>query len=214
MKTERTKLGRIPSRGNHEPEAIFEVLGAGYICHVGFVDNGHPFVIPTAYGRDNEYLYLHGSIKSRMLDVLTQGNSCCITATHLDALVLARSVFHHSMNYRSVVILGTCEEVTEEVEKMRALEVITENILQGRWQEARLPNDGEMKATRVVRIPLKEASLKTRSGPPKDERADYDLDIWAGLLPLKQGYQPPVSDPDLREGIPLPPSVDGDVDGG
>lgn len=208
MKTERTKLGRIPSRGSHDPQAIFETLDDGYICHVAFVDQGQPFVIPTAYGRDHEYLYLHGSIKSRMLELLAAGQPCCITVTHLDALVLARSVFHHSMNYRSVVILGTCEDVTDHDEKMKGLEVITENILTGRWKEARLPNEGEMKATRVVKIALKEASLKVRDTPPKDDRPDYDLDIWAGLLPLKKGYENPVADPDLKPGIPMSPSVE------
>ncbi len=208
MKTERTKLGRIPSRGSHDPQAIYEALDAGYICHVGFIDQGQPFIIPTAYGRDDDFLYLHGSIKSRMLELLSTGNPCCITVTHLDALVLARSVFHHSMNYRSVVILGTCEDVTDWDEKMKALEVITENILAGRWKEARLPNDGEMKATRVVKIKLQEASLKVRDTPPKDDHADYDLDIWAGLLPLKKGYEDPIADPALKPGVPLSPSLD------
>lgn len=212
MKTERTKLGRIPSRGSYDKEAIFEALDAGYLCHVGFVDKEHPFVIPTAYGRDDQFLYLHGSIKSRMLKLLSQGIPCCVTITHMDALVLARSVFNHSMNYRSVVILGTCEEVSDYEEKMKALEVITENILPGRWDEARLPNDGEMKATAVVRIPLTEASLKVRTGPPGDDRPDYDLDIWAGLLPTRKGYEAPVPDPVLREGIPTPPSVLGAAD--
>ena len=207
MKTDRTKLGRIPSRGSHDQETIYQTLDANYICHVGFNDQEQPFVIPTAYGREGDYLYLHGSIKSRMLDVLSQGAPCCITVTQLDALVLARSVFHHSMNYHSVVILGTCEEVTDPEEKMRGLEVITENILAGRWQEARLPNDGEMKATRVVRIHLEEASLKARTGPPKDDRPDYELDIWAGLLPLRKGYEAPITDPDLKEGVELAESV-------
>ena len=207
MKTDRTKLGRIPSRGNHDPEAIYQTLDNNFVCHVGFVDRGQPFVIPTAYGRDGKTLYLHGSIKSRMLEVLASGEPCCITVTQLDALVLARSVFHHSMNYHSVVVLGSCEDVADPEEKMRGLEVITENILTGRWQEARLPNDGEMKATRVVKISLEEASLKVRNGPAKDDRPDYDLDIWAGLLPLKKGYEAPITDEQLKEGVGLANSV-------
>ena len=187
MKTDRTKLGRIPSRGNHDPEAIYQTLDNNFVCHVGFVDRGQPFVIPTAYGRDGKNLYLHGSIKSRMLEVLASGEPCCINITQLDALVLARSVFHHSMNYHSVVVLGSCEDVTDHEEKMRGLEVITENILTGRWQEVRLPNEGEMKATRVVKISLEEASLKVRSGPVKDDRPDYDLEHLGRLVAPEKG---------------------------
>ena len=177
-------------------------MGNNYVCHVGFVDRGQPFVIPSAYGRDRKNLYLHGSIKSRMLEVLASGEPCCITITQLDVLVLTRSVFRHS-----VVVLGSCEDVTDHEEKMRGLEVISENILTGRWQEARLPNEGEMKATRVVKISLEEASLKVRTGPVKDDRPDYDLDIWAGLLPLRKGYEAPITDEQLKDGVELAGSV-------
>lgn len=209
MKTKRTQLGRIPSRGAHDKASIYEAIDAGYLCHVGFVDGGHPFVIPTAYGRQGDFLLLHGSVKSRLMQLLAAGGDCCVTITHLDALVLARSTFHHSMNYRSVMVLGKGELVADEADKMEALKVITNNILPGRWSETRLPNPGEMKATTVVRIPLKEASLKTRTGPPKDDQPDYELDIWAGLLPLQSGYLPPEADPDLKDGVELPGSLGG-----
>lgn len=207
MKTKRTELKRSPSRGSYTPEAIFEVLQKGFLCHVGFVDRTCPFVIPTAYGFDEKYLYLHGSSRSRMLEIIGSGGDCCITITHLDALVVARSVFHHSMNFESLVILGKGELVTGETEQMRVLELITENILPGRWAESRLPNKGEMKATSVVRIPIKEASLKVRTGPPKDDRADYDLDIWAGLLPYGEERLVPQVDPELKESMDFPASV-------
>ena len=210
LKTNRTKLGRIPSRGSHDRAVINEILDSGYLCHVGVVDDGLPVVIPTAYGREGDWLYLHGSVKSRLLMLLAEGADCCITVTHLDALVLARSVFHHSMNYRSVVVFGKGELVTEENAKMHALEVITDNILAGRWTESRLPNAGEMKATTVVRIPITEASAKVRTGPPGDDRKDMELDIWAGLLPVREERLAPIPSPDLKEGLEeLPGSVKG-----
>lgn len=207
LKTPRTSLKRVPSRGLHERTEIYDILDAGYLCHVGFVDHGTPFVIPTAYGRTGDIIYLHGSVKSRLMEVMSKGGEVCITVTHLDALVLARSVFHHSMNYRSVVLLGKGREVTEEKEKMEGLRVVTEQIIPGRWDEARLPNAGEMKATRVMAFPIAEGSAKVRSGPPGDDPMDMDLDIWAGLLPLNSGYGEAIPDPQLKAGPEVPGSV-------
>lgn len=208
LKTDRTRLSRLPSRGSHDRAVINEILDAGFLCHVAVQDRGAPIVIPTAYGRQGEFLYLHGSVKSRLLQLLAEGADCCLTVTHLDALVLARSTFHHSMNYRSVVVIGKGELVEDPDEKMEALELITEAILPGRWQESRLPNPGEMKATTVVRIPITEASAKVRTGPPGDDPLDMDLDIWAGLLPVRVERLRPIPSPDLKEGLDeLPKSV-------
>lgn len=210
LKSKRTKLGRIPSRGSHDRAVINEILDAGFLCHVAVVDQGTPVVIPTAYGREGDFIYLHGSVKSRLLRLLADGANCCVTVTHLDALVLARSVFHHSMNYRSVVVFAQGELVDEENEKMHALEVITDNILAGRWAESRLPNEGEMKATTVIKIPIVEASAKVRTGPPGDDQKDMELDIWAGLLPVSENRHAAIPAPDLKEGLDeLPPSVKG-----
>lgn len=207
MKTARTKLGRLPSRGYHDPETIYEILDSGFLCHVGYVNDGQPIVIPTSYGRKGDMLYLHGSVKSQLIRAINAGQPVCVTVTHLDALVLARSTFHHSMNYRSVVILGTGVEIAGDDEKNAALEVITDNILQGRWAESRQPNANELKATGVVGIPITEASAKIRTGPPGDDKPDYALDIWAGLLPMQTTYGAPIPDPLLKEGIDVAGSV-------
>ncbi|MBI5914766.1 MAG: pyridoxamine 5'-phosphate oxidase family protein [Bacteroidetes bacterium] len=205
-KTPRNKVKRLPKRGHYDHETIFGILDAGFLCHVGFVANGQPFVIPTAYGRDGDKIYLHGSSKSRMLSSLGGGIPVCLTVTHLDGLVLARSAFHHSMNYRSAVIFGTAQEVEGE-EKERALFLISESILKGRWDEVRGPNAQEMKATSVLCVTIEEASAKIRTGPPGDDEEDYALPIWAGVLPMRLMPGEPMADPLLREGIPLPGSV-------
>lgn len=205
-KTDRNKVKRLPKRGHYDRETIFSILDAGFLCHVGFVVDGQPFVIPTAYGRDGDAIYLHGSSKSRMLNSLDQGIPVCLTVTHVDGLVLARSAFHHSINYRSAVIFGTAHEVKGE-EKERALFLISENILKGRWDEVRGPNEKEMKATSVLRLDIESASAKVRTGPPGDDEEDYALPIWAGVVPLSQVAGAPVADPLLREGIPVAGSV-------
>lgn len=202
----RNKVKRIPKRGHYDKTTIYNILDASFLCHVGFVVDGQPFVIPTAYGRDGDKIYLHGSSKSRMLQAMEPGIPVCLTVTHLDGLVLARSAFHHSINYRSAVIYGTAQKVKGD-EKERALYIISENILQGRWDEVRPPNAKELKATSVVSIEIESASAKIRQGPPGDDQPDYELDIWAGILPMRQITDAPVPDPLLKAGVPISPSV-------
>jgi len=198
-KTPLNTVKRIPARGLYDKETVFEILDAARVGHVGFVVEGRPFVIPTLYGRKDDILYLHGATTSRMLQQLEQGIPVCLTVTHEDGLVLARSVFHHSMNYRSAMVFGTARIVAGE-DKMEALRVITERMLPGRWDEARLPNAKELKATTVLALEIETASAKVRSGPPKDDAEDYELPVWAGVLPMLRSYGPPETDPDaLRE---------------
>jgi nitroimidazol reductase NimA-like FMN-containing flavoprotein (pyridoxamine 5'-phosphate oxidase superfamily) len=182
--TERTKLKRLAERGTHDRETIHRILDEAFICHVGFVSDGHPFVIPTGYGRIGDHLYIHGSAASRMLRNLQKGIEVCVTVTLLDGLVLARSAFHHSMNYRSVVVLGTATLVEDRGEKLTALRAISENIIRERWDDVRQPNEQELKATSVLKLPITEASAKIRTGGPKDDEEDYALPVWAGVLPL------------------------------
>ncbi len=206
--TSRNKVKRIPKRGHYDKKTIYEILDAGFVCHLGFVmPDGQPFVIPTAYGRDGDRIYIHGATKSRTLMATKTGIPVCLTVTHLDGIVLARSAFHHSMNYRSAVVFGKAKEVSEE-EKEKALFVISENILKGRWDESRLPNAKEMKATTVLAIDIEEASAKIRDAGPSDEKADYELPIWAGVVPMKTIYETAWADPVLPTDIPLPKSVD------
>jgi nitroimidazol reductase NimA-like FMN-containing flavoprotein (pyridoxamine 5'-phosphate oxidase superfamily) len=205
--TPRTKLGRLPERGSHDRETINAILDEGFICHVGFVLDGQPFVVPTGYGRKDDHIYFHGSAASRMLRNLSAGVPMCVTVTLVDALVLARSIFHHSMNYRSVMVLGTATLIEDREEKLEALRVISDNIIRGRWDEVRQPNEQELKATAVMKLPIKEASAKIRTGPPKDEKADYDLPIWAGVLPLVTKTAEPLVDPAMRMKTEIPISV-------
>jgi nitroimidazol reductase NimA-like FMN-containing flavoprotein (pyridoxamine 5'-phosphate oxidase superfamily) len=205
--TKRTKLGRRPERGSFDREVINRILDEGFICHIGFVLDGQPFVIPTGYGRSNDHVYFHGSAASRMLRNLSRGLPVCLTVTLVDGLVLARSIFHHSMNYRSVVVLGTATMLTEGEEKAEALRVISDNIIRGRWSEVREPTEEEMKATSVMKLPLNEASAKIRTGPPLDDQPDYDLPIWAGVLPLMTRAGEPLTDPAMRMQMELPESV-------
>ena len=182
--TERTTLKRLPRRGEFMRAAIYRILDEGMVCHVGFVIDGKPFIIPTGYARCGDEIYLHGSRASRMLQALANGAETCITVTLLDGLVLARSAFHHSMNYRSVVIFGKAREVTDPAEQMSAMEAFTEHIVPGRWREVRIPNQQEMKATMILAIPINEASAKVRTGPPIDDAEDMSMPVWAGVLPL------------------------------
>ena len=205
--TPRTQVRRIPQRGVYDRAAIEAILDEGFICHVGFAVDGQPYVIPTGYGRAGDQLYLHGSAASRMLRSLTEGIRVCVTVTLLDGLVLARSAYHHSMNYRSVVILGTAVEVTEEAERLTALETISEHIIRGRWTEIRPPNALELKATKVLRLPIEEASAKVRTGPPVDDEEDYEMRCWAGVLPFKTEVGPPIADPRLGPGVGLSRSI-------
>lgn len=205
-KTPRNKVKRIPKRGQYDKATIYEILDATFLCHAGFVVDGQPFVIPTSYGREGDKIYLHGATTSRMLVNLKKGIPICLTVTHLDGLVLARSAFHHSMNYRSAVVFGTAKEVPAE-EKDHALFVISENILKGRWEESRKPNAKELKATTVLSLEIENASAKTRTGPPGDEKEDYELPIWAGVVPVQPVWGTPIPDPLLSEGIPIAEST-------
>jgi nitroimidazol reductase NimA-like FMN-containing flavoprotein (pyridoxamine 5'-phosphate oxidase superfamily) len=208
--TARTRVARIPERGHYDATTIHAILDAAHLCHVGFAlareDGGapQPFVTPTLFGRDGDQVFFHGSAASRMLRHAGGGFPVCLEVTIEDGIVLARSAFNHSMNYRSVVVVGTAELVTDTAQKLRALEIISENVVPGRWADVRFPTEQELKATSVLRLPLDEASAKIRSGPPGDEDADYALPVWAGVLPLSQQAGELQADPRLTPGIPVP----------
>jgi uncharacterized protein len=206
-KTERNRIRRLPKRGLYEREVIYEILDEALICHVGFVDNKLPYVIPTNFARVGNTVVLHGAKASRLLKHIEAGHPVCVEVTLVDGLVLARSVFHHSINYRSVVLYGRGELVEDEQEKLAALEAITEHIIPGRWHEARQPNRKELKATSVVCIQIDEASAKVRSGPPADDEADYALPIWAGALPLQEVPLSPVQDELMTQDVAVPEYV-------
>jgi nitroimidazol reductase NimA-like FMN-containing flavoprotein (pyridoxamine 5'-phosphate oxidase superfamily) len=202
--TDRTKLKRLPKRGHFDRETVYRILDEGFICHIGFVVHGQPVVIPTGYARVDDKLYIHGSQASRMLRTLANGIDACVTVTLIDGLVLARSAFHHSMNYRSVVVFGRATLVEDPEEKMSALIALSEHIIRGRWNDVRGPTDLEMKATTVLSLSLEEASAKIRTGPPLDDEEDYSLPMWAGVIPLKLVAGEPINDPRLPEGVPVP----------
>jgi len=202
--TERTTLKRLPQRGAYDHETIYGILDEGFICHVGFTFHNQPVVMPMAYGRAENVLYIHGSAASRLLRELANGIPICVTVTLLDGLVLARSAFHHSMNYRSVVLFGTADRVKDTTRKLQALQTISDHIMQGRWADVRTPNEAELRQTVVLELPVVEASAKVRSGPPIDEENDYDLPVWAGELPVSLVGGQPVADPRLISGIELP----------
>ena len=205
--TERTRLRRLPKRGAFDRETVYSILDESFICHIGFSVDGQPYVIPTGFGRIDDVLYIHGSSASRMLRTLSGGVEMCFTTTLVDGLVLARSAFHHSINYRSVVVLGTVTLVDDLDEKNRALEAITDHIVPGRWADVRWPNELELKATSVLKLPIEEASAKIRTGPPIDDDEDYELNIWAGVLPLKLGHGDPLDDDRLNDGLVAPDNV-------
>ena len=200
----RTRLVREADRAVYDRDAAYQILDEGFICHVGFVVDGQPFVIPTGYGRVGDNLYIHGSAASRMLRRVDEGLAVCVTVTLLDGLVLARSIFNHSMNYRSVVILGTARAVNDPTEKLEALRLLSEHILPGRWVESRLPNEKELKATLVMRLPIEEFSAKVRQGPPVDDEEDYAFSTWAGVIPLEMVAGNPINDPRLNLGCAVP----------
>ena len=202
----RNTLKRSAKRGHYDRETIYPILDAGFLCHVGFTIGEQPYVLPNAYGREGDTLYLHGAIGNRMLNQLEKGIPVCITVTHTDGIVLARSVFHHSFNYRSVVLFGTARLVAEE-DKEHALHVVTEQILKGRWDEARTPTPQELKGTKVLAVGIEEASAKVRTGPPKDDEEDYSLPVWAGVLPLQTTAGEPIPDPMMAQPLPLPKSI-------
>ncbi len=200
--TARTRVVREPHRGVYDRGTVNQILDAGYLCHVGFVADGQPYVIPTSYGRDGDMLFIHGSAASRMLRGLNQGIPVCVTVTLLEGLVLARSIFNHSMNYRSVVILGKATLVDDPTEKIAALRVLSEHILPNRWDDVRQPNEKELKATSVIKIPIQEFSAKVRVGPPIDDEEDFSFPTWAGVIPLEMTAGAPI--PDERCDKPFP----------
>ncbi len=199
--TVRTELKRLPKRALYEKLQIHAILDEGFLCHVGFVVEGQPYVIPTGYARVDDTIYIHGSAASRMLRTLNQGVDVCLTVTLVDGFVLARSAFHHSMNYRSVMVLGKARLVTDREEKVAALRSFTNHIVPGRWDEVRQPTDAELKSTSVLALPLNEVSAKVRTGGPLDEEEDYALPIWAGVVPIRTGVGEPAPDARLLPGI-------------
>jgi uncharacterized protein len=198
----RTRVVREPQRAVYDRDAVNQILDEAFLCHVGFVVDGQPFVIPTSFGRDGDLLYIHGSAASRMLRNLDQGAPVCITVTLLDGLVLARSVFNHSMNYRSVVILGTAKLVDDPSEKLAALRALSEHILPHRWEDSRQPNQNELRATSVLRLPITEFSAKVRVGPPVDDDEDYSFPTWAGVIPLEMTVGAAIRDDRCEQELP------------
>ncbi len=207
LRTDRTTLRRLPGRGSHERGAIDAILDEALYGHLGFLQDAQPFVLPTIHARVDDRLYLHGSAASRMLRVAASGVPVCFTATILDGLVLARSAFHHSMNYRSVVVLGRAQLVSDEDEKLVALRAIVEHVAAGRWEEVRPPHETEMKATSVLRLPIEESSAKIRTGPPVDDEEDHALRAWAGVVPLRLVAGEPAGEPRLDASIATTPAV-------
>jgi uncharacterized protein len=218
--TDRTALGRHKERGRTDRADLYAVLDAGLICHLGVVSAGLPVVLPTAYGRDGDLLYLHGSSANRSL-LAADGQEVCVTVTHLDGIVCARAVFSHSVNYRSAVVFGTARLVTGDAERLAGLRLITEHLVPGRWATVRPPTRKELAATAVLAVPLTEASVKIRTGPPADEPEDYALDVWAGVVPARLAFGPAEPDQALPPGTRVPPHIQalarrgpgGDVDG-
>jgi hypothetical protein len=202
--TARTRVVREADRAAYDRETVYRILDEGFLCHAGFVVDGQPFVIPTSYGRKDASLYIHGSAASRMLRQLKGGVPVCITVTLLEGLVLARSIFNHSMNYRSVVILGNATLVDDPAEKLAALRILSEHILPGRWDESRQPNERELKATSALRVPIEEFSAKIRLGPPIDDEEDYSFPTWAGVVPLEMVAGTPINDARLLPGTEVP----------
>ncbi|MBK7706546.1 MAG: pyridoxamine 5'-phosphate oxidase family protein [Acidobacteria bacterium] len=202
--TERNRVRRLAKRGSYDRETVYAILDANYLCHLGFAVDGQPYVIPTLYGRVGDVIYVHGSNVSRMLGQAAGRSRLCLTVTMVDDLVLARSAFHHSINYRSAVVFGTGEAVSDDSEKMDALKAISDSVLKGRWKDARLPNQKELDVTTVVRITIEEASAKARTGMPIDDAEDMNLPIWAGLVPVETAFGEPVADTQLLPGIELP----------
>ena len=207
-KTEKNRIRRLPQRGHYDRETIYQILDEALICHVGFVQDNQPYVIPINFARVEDTIVLHGAKASRLLKHIEAGHPVCVEATIVDGLVLARSVFHHSVNYRSVVLFGRGRLIADEEEKLAALEAVTEHLIPGRWKEARLPSQKELNATSVVSIQIDEASAKVRVGPPVDEEEDYTLPVWAGILPLQELPLAPVRDALQPETVPMPVYVE------
>ncbi len=204
--TQRSTLHRLRERGRTDRTALYAVLDAGLICHLGVVIDGAPVVLPTGYGRSGDTLFLHGSSANRGL-LSADGRDVCVTVTHLDGLVCARAVFHHSVNYRSAMVFGPARLLTDDEQRLAALQVITEQLVPGRWAGTRGPSRKELAATAVLAVPLAESSVKIRTGPPSDDEEDYALDVWAGVLPAALTFGPAEADPRLRPGVPVPDHI-------
>src|SRR3954467_14717069 len=202
--TPRTRIVREPQRANYDRKLVNRILDEGFICHVGFAVDGQPFVIPTSYGRHDDLLYIHGSAASRMLRNVSGGIPMCVTVTLLDGLVLARSIFNHSMNYRSVVVLGTGMAIDDREEKLSALRLLSEHIVPGRWDEIRQPNEKELKATTILRVPIQEFSATLREGPVVDDEENYGLPVWGGVVPRTRVPGEPIADSRLADDIGVP----------
>jgi nitroimidazol reductase NimA-like FMN-containing flavoprotein (pyridoxamine 5'-phosphate oxidase superfamily) len=205
--TQRNRVKRLPDRGKYDKATIYPIIDEAIICHVGFTMAEQPFMIPTLHVRQGDDLLLHGATTSRMLKHIQEGNSVCVTVTLIDGLVMARSVFHHSVNYRSAILFGTGEVITDPEEKMAAMRLFTDKIMPGRWDDARQPYAKEIKATSMVRLAIESASAKVRNGPPGDDDEDYALPVWAGIIPFTQQIGSPINDPLLNEGIAVPDYV-------
>ncbi len=202
--TKRTKINRQPKRASFNPDTIYKILDETFICHIGFSIDNQVYIIPTLFGRKDDMIFIHGSINSRMLKSFEKGEDICVSVTLVDGIVLARSAFHHSINYRSVIIFGKPEPVTSEQSKIEALKTIMEHMVPGRWEEVRKPYDKELSLTSVYSLKINEASAKIRTGPAVDDKEDLDLNVWAGVLPLKMTAEKPIDNPDLKENILLP----------
>jgi nitroimidazol reductase NimA-like FMN-containing flavoprotein (pyridoxamine 5'-phosphate oxidase superfamily) len=213
-KTARNKVKRLPERGHYDADTIYPIVDAALICHVGFALDGQPYVIPTLHARRGDSILLHGAKGSRLLRHIQAGGEVCITVTLLDGIVLARSVFHHSVNYRSAILFGRGVVIDDDAERLQAMEAFTERLIPGRWGDARPPNAIELKQTTIVAVPIESASAKIRTGPPRDEEDDLDLPVWAGVLPLQHSAGAPIADPLLKPGAELPEYIrDFDVRG-
>ncbi|MGH7125895.1 MAG: pyridoxamine 5'-phosphate oxidase family protein [Stellaceae bacterium] len=202
--TEKTRVKRLHERGHYDRETVYAILDAGFICHVGYLIDDQPYVTPTSYWREGDRVYWHGSSASRMLRTISKGIKVCLTVTHVDGLVLARSGFHSSINYRAVMAFGEAEVITDEAHKRNALEAFVEHVTPGRWDMLRPVTSQELKGTTVLSMNLSEVSAKVRTGPPKDDEEDYALPVWAGVLPLKVMSGPPEADPRLTQSVPIP----------
>jgi nitroimidazol reductase NimA-like FMN-containing flavoprotein (pyridoxamine 5'-phosphate oxidase superfamily) len=211
--TPRTTVKRAPKRGHYDRATVNEILDSNFVCQIAFVHEDHPVIIPTIYGRHEDVLYLHGATVSRMLVALEKGIPLSVNVTRTDGIVLARSAFHHSLNYRSVTLFGKAIEVKDDEERMMALKVISDQIIPGRWEEVRAPSAKEMKATKILKIAIEEGSAKIRTGPPVDDKPDYELPVWAGVLPIETKFGDPVADPELNPGTPMANSVQNLLDG-
>jgi nitroimidazol reductase NimA-like FMN-containing flavoprotein (pyridoxamine 5'-phosphate oxidase superfamily) len=213
-KTARNKVKRMPERGHYDAATIYPIVDAALLCHVGFALGGQPYIIPTLHARQGDTILLHGAKGSRLLRYIQSGGEVCITMTLIDGIVLARSVFHHSINYRSAVLFGKGAVIADDQARLQALEAFTERLIPGRWQDARIPNALELKQTTIVAVPIESASAKVRTGPPGDEDDDLGLPVWAGILPIRQIAGAPIADPQLNSGIELPDYIrDFDVRG-